>query len=147
MIQAVVRGRFDGCGSLSLALFCLYLLWGTGRELQGQSMGEGLSESITLGQNFPLESINCFVSTLRIAPIEKGRLLRPDSQSSCKRKTIIDVVERGSKPELNHCGSRLCKGTFRNSKTYGEQELWLQFHDSGLEFFSTNLQLFCMHHH
>ena len=46
------------------------------------------------------------------------------------------MVERGSKPELNHCSSRLyAKAPFRHSKTYGREELWLQFHDSGIEFF------------
>ena len=33
-------GCEDGCSLLSLALLCLWLLCGTGREIKGQSMGE-----------------------------------------------------------------------------------------------------------
>ena len=32
----------DGCSLLSLALFCLCVLCGTGKEFDGQSMGEDL---------------------------------------------------------------------------------------------------------
>lgn len=42
MIQGVVVSSCNGCRLLPLVLFCLYLLSGTRRELQGRSMDEDL---------------------------------------------------------------------------------------------------------
>ena len=50
-VQGVVGSSCDGCSLLSLVLYCLYLLCGTRREVQNQSMEEeDLKEAITLRQ-------------------------------------------------------------------------------------------------
>ena len=74
----------DSCKFLSLAQFSFELLCGTGRNLQGQSMGDDFKNVISLLDKVSTRSHIFVVSTPRIAPIG-GTLIevKPTLQLHC----------------------------------------------------------------